>query len=160
MTACLLSIPNELMSIICGHLPNRDIKSLRLACSHLRTVALLRLDRVFLSANPRNVEVFNAIAAHDVFRKQVVGIVWDDVLFMEGETVVRFDLGIYCLDGQDFYEVSDGDEAAQVYFEPLKDEEDGDTGTKRRFQAWFDWGCREHVRETMAADEFRLEMPD
>ena len=77
MPICLSSLPNELVSIICGLLPNRDIKNLRLVCSHLGAVARLRLDRVFLSANPRNVDVFNAIAAHDVFRNQIVEIVWD-----------------------------------------------------------------------------------
>ncbi|TGJ78375.1 hypothetical protein E0Z10_g10389 [Xylaria hypoxylon] len=38
------------------------------------------LDRVFISANPRNIEVFKAISNHDVYRAQITEIVWDDAL--------------------------------------------------------------------------------
>ncbi len=49
-------------------LPNRDIKSLRLVYRGLHSAIPLRLTRVFLSANPLNIEVFRAVADHDVFR--------------------------------------------------------------------------------------------
>ncbi|KAI0888792.1 uncharacterized protein GGS22DRAFT_184370 [Annulohypoxylon maeteangense] len=41
-------------------------------------IARLRLSRVFLSPNPRNIEVFRAIADHEAFRKDIVEIVYDD----------------------------------------------------------------------------------
>ncbi|KAK8875291.1 hypothetical protein PGQ11_005805 [Apiospora arundinis] len=79
----LLNFPTEILSEICSQLADRDIKTLRLICSRLTALVPLRLDRVFLSANPRDVEVFNAIAAHDVLRQQVVEMVWDDALFVD-----------------------------------------------------------------------------
>ncbi|KAK8021912.1 hypothetical protein PG990_007050 [Apiospora arundinis] len=79
----LLNLPTEILSEICSQLADRDIKTLRLICSRLTALVPLRLDRVFLSANPRDVEVFNAIAAHDVLRQQVVEMVWDDALFVD-----------------------------------------------------------------------------
>lgn len=74
----LSSLPAEVFLLILSFLPNRDIKNLRLTGSVYRHRARLRLDRVFLSANPRNVDVFRAIANHDSFRKGVTEIVWDD----------------------------------------------------------------------------------
>lgn len=75
-----LRLPAELVRIVCKSLPNRDIKNLPLVSRTWRDTAPLRIDRVFISANPRNVEVFNAIANHEVFRTQVTEIVWDDAL--------------------------------------------------------------------------------
>lgn len=57
---------------------NRSIKSLRLTCRRLGATAALRIDRVFLSANPLNIEVFRAIADHDVLRHRIVEIIYDD----------------------------------------------------------------------------------
>lgn len=74
----LVGLPVELLTAISSLLPNRDIKSLRLACRGLRSAVCLRLTRVFLSANPRNVEVVRAVADHRFFRTQVTEIIWDD----------------------------------------------------------------------------------
>ena len=76
----LSNLPVELQIFICLYLTNYDIKNLRLANKSLCSVAKLRLYRVFLSANPRNVEVFRAIAGHEIFRKEIVEIIWDDAL--------------------------------------------------------------------------------
>jgi hypothetical protein len=78
ITSQLLRLPAELVAGVALHLPNHDIKNLRLTCKFLRDRALLRLNRVFLSANPRNVAVFRAIADHDAFRSGITQIVWDD----------------------------------------------------------------------------------
>jgi hypothetical protein len=64
------ALPTELVSAICGF--------------------LLRFERVFISANPRNVEVLRAVANHDTFRHRVKEIIWDDAILepvsnMEGE---------------------------------------------------------------------------
>lgn len=80
----LLKLPPEISSTIPSHLSNRDIKSLRLTCKALCALSPLRLDRVFLSANPRNIEVFRAIADHSVLREGVVEIIWDDARLKEG----------------------------------------------------------------------------
>lgn len=70
----------EIISVICFALSNKDIKNLRLTCRLLSIICKLRLDRVFLSASPRNISVFRAIAQHETFRKQIFEIVWDDAL--------------------------------------------------------------------------------
>lgn len=40
------------------------------------------LSRVFLSANPLNIEVFHAVADHPKFRHQVTEIIWDEARFI------------------------------------------------------------------------------
>jgi hypothetical protein len=74
------AFPSELVGAICDLLSNCDIKSLRLTCRYLRYKSPLRFDRVFISANPRNIEVLLAIANHDVFRHRVKEIIWDDAV--------------------------------------------------------------------------------
>jgi hypothetical protein len=82
------SLPNlarlvpEVTAAIVSHLSNRDVKSLRLTCKILSERAPLHLDRVFLSANPRNIEVARAIADHETFRHGILEIIWDDALFV------------------------------------------------------------------------------
>lgn len=80
----LLQLPTEISTVVQSYLPNRDIKSLRLSCKALFAISQLRFDRVFLSANPRNIEVFRAIADHPVFRERVVEIIWDDARLQDG----------------------------------------------------------------------------
>ncbi|KAF5700204.1 hypothetical protein FGLOB1_10927 [Fusarium globosum] len=79
----LQTLPNEVVGAICAPLSNCDIKSLRLTCRALGEKSYLRFDRVFISANPRNIEVLLAVANHDVFRHRVREITWDDSLLME-----------------------------------------------------------------------------
>ncbi|KAH7186252.1 uncharacterized protein B0J16DRAFT_400320 [Fusarium flagelliforme] len=78
----LQKLPNELIQDVLDLLPNRDIKSLRLTCRQLCNQAHLRFDRVFISANPLNVNVFLAVTNHNVFRQQVKEIIWDDATLM------------------------------------------------------------------------------
>jgi hypothetical protein len=72
------TLPNELIGAICALLCNSDIKSLRLTCRALGVKSPLKFDRVFISPNPRNVEVLIAVANHTVFRHCVKEIIWDD----------------------------------------------------------------------------------
>ena len=81
-----IQLPAELLTLVISHLPNRDVKSLRLTCRLFHAVAKLRLNRVFLSANPRDVEVFLAIADHDTFRKAITEIIWDDAVIRDTRT--------------------------------------------------------------------------
>ncbi|KAF4451002.1 hypothetical protein F53441_5949 [Fusarium austroafricanum] len=71
-------LPVEILKEVVSFLPNLDIKSLRQTCSYMKEVAHLRLDRVFLSTNPLDIEVFKAIADHDVFQLKVKEIIYDD----------------------------------------------------------------------------------
>ncbi|RSL92401.1 hypothetical protein CEP52_013839 [Fusarium oligoseptatum] len=78
MNTCLIHLPPELLEQILSGLPNSDIKSLRLTCTHLHRSAQLRLSRIFLSPSPLNVSVFRAVADHEEFRKKVIEIIYDD----------------------------------------------------------------------------------
>ncbi|ROT38193.1 hypothetical protein SODALDRAFT_312748 [Sodiomyces alkalinus F11] len=71
-------IPNEVFQDIISYLPNSDIKNLRLVCRFFRNKVSSQLERVFLSANPLNIQVLRNIADHDIFRHGVVEIIWDD----------------------------------------------------------------------------------
>ncbi|EXK82731.1 hypothetical protein FOQG_13005 [Fusarium oxysporum f. sp. raphani 54005] len=74
----LSGLPHELLSEVINGLPNADIKNLRLTCSFLGTNVLPRLNRAFISTNPRDIEVFTLIANHDVFRFKITEIIYDD----------------------------------------------------------------------------------
>lgn len=74
----LLCLPPELLSNVCSHLDNTDIKTLRLTCALASDAVPLRLERVFLSPNPLNISVFRAVADHPVLRLAVREIVYDD----------------------------------------------------------------------------------
>ncbi|KAJ5120587.1 uncharacterized protein N7515_009975 [Penicillium bovifimosum] len=78
------ALPLELWGFIEAHLSNADIKSLRLTCKQFIHIVSLRFDRVFLSANPLNIEVFRNIASHDKYRHQVNEIIWDEARFHRG----------------------------------------------------------------------------
>jgi hypothetical protein len=85
-TSCdspLTRLPAELCAYIVSYLPNRDRKSLRLTSRTLRDRTPLRIDRVFLSANARNVDVFRAIADHETLCQGVTEIIWDDACLAE-----------------------------------------------------------------------------
>ena len=81
--ATLSHLPYELLASISTHLPNRDLKSLRLTCKTFCDVVKLRLGRVFLSANPRNIAVLLAVADHETYRRGVREIIWDDALLTD-----------------------------------------------------------------------------
>lgn len=78
------ALPPELCMLVETHLSNRDIKSLRLVCKDFCTKFRLRLERVFLSANPLNIHVFRSIAEHETFRHGVHEIIWDDARLRAG----------------------------------------------------------------------------
>lgn len=149
----LLKCPTEILIAICGHLPNRDVKSLRLSCARLKSVAPLRLDRVFISANPRNVAVFNAVAADEVFRHQAIEIIWDDALLVEDAT----------RDGDSWMGTSDDDfyfgEGGEEYDDDATSEAEEGKG-KGGFPRWFGRECKESLWNVTSADLVRFEMAD
>ncbi|TGO49073.1 hypothetical protein BOTNAR_0445g00030 [Botryotinia narcissicola] len=80
MKSNLMLLVPELLTAIVSYLPNPDLKSLRLTCRALGGIVPLYFDRVFLSANPRNIEVARTVADDEKFRKGVKEIIWDDAL--------------------------------------------------------------------------------
>lgn len=79
MTA-LTSLPSLPLEQILSYLSSSDRKHLRLASKAAATAVQLQIRRVFLSANPLNIEVFRHIADHDFYRHKVREIVWDVAL--------------------------------------------------------------------------------
>jgi hypothetical protein len=73
-------LPNELLDSILSQLSGNYVKNLRLTSRAAARAVPLHLDRVFLSANPRDIEVFRAVADHDTFRSGVKEIIWDIAL--------------------------------------------------------------------------------
>ncbi|KAJ6140187.1 hypothetical protein N7471_006673 [Penicillium samsonianum] len=80
----LPTLPFELWGCIASYLSSSDIKNLRLSCVQFKNASILRIDRVFLSANPLNVEVFRCIAGHDKFRHSITEIIWDEARLARG----------------------------------------------------------------------------
>lgn len=106
----LTLLPIELHVRIASSLNGRDTKSLRLTSRTLCDRTPLRIKRVFLSANERNVEVFRAIADHETLRKGVTEVVWDDALLAVSDERDHYD--IY-LEGQD---LASDDEGCPAWF--------------------------------------------
>jgi hypothetical protein len=100
----LILLPAEILALAISYLPNRDIKSLRLPYKVFHATAKLRLDRVFLSATPRDVEVFWAVANDDTFRYSIVEIIWEDTVIQD---TAREDNGSE-------YNVSEADEDIRI----------------------------------------------
>ena len=88
----LTLLPVELHARITSSLNGRDTKSLRLTSRTLCERTPLRIKRVFLSANERNVEVFRAIADHETLRKGVTEVVWDDALLALSDERDHYDI--------------------------------------------------------------------
>ncbi|OAQ69354.1 F-box-like domain-containing protein [Purpureocillium lilacinum] len=76
-SASIEKLPAEVLLLITNELSNRELKNLRSTSRFFSTVTL-RIHRVFLSPNPRNVDVFLAIANHDAYRSKVVEIIYDN----------------------------------------------------------------------------------
>ncbi|CAI6091164.1 unnamed protein product [Clonostachys chloroleuca] len=72
------SFSREILDDIVSYLPNKDKKSLRQASSFFAETVKIRISRVFLSANPRNIEVIEAISNHETRRHHVEQLIWDD----------------------------------------------------------------------------------
>lgn len=151
----LLQLPPETTSTILSNLTNRDIKSLRLTCKALCTISPLRLDRVFLSANPRNIEVLRAVADHEVLRKGVVEIIWDDTRLKEGLIQRRshdpesqyYDPSLHeTFDVVD--ELDDDDELGYREDDEYENEDsDEDSDEEEQYPRWFFLGCRKSLEE-------------
>ncbi|KAF3897969.1 F-box domain-containing protein [Trichophyton interdigitale] len=93
MELALTTLPLEIRILIFSYLPNSTIKNLRLTCSSIKNATRLGLDRVFLSIQKRDIEVFRNIASHETMRLQVKEIIWDDGSFSQSplEDVVERD---------------------------------------------------------------------
>lgn len=84
--ASIEQLPGEVLLLITNLLSNCELKRLRLASRFFGARVSLRIHRVFLSPNPRNVEVFLAIANHETFRANVVEIIYDDARLLRSAT--------------------------------------------------------------------------
>ncbi|KFX85838.1 hypothetical protein V490_09380 [Pseudogymnoascus sp. VKM F-3557] len=131
-TSPLLQLPPEILKIIIQQVPNSTIKNLRLTCRFFLETVPLRLNRVFISANPRNVEVFTAIANHEVFRTKITEIIWDDAL-LHSRLVPRDD--DYVSD-DDCYDLDDGDDDAF---------DKNGIDWRGKVPGWFRAACRDNV---------------
>lgn len=79
--------PPEMISLIVSFLPNKDVKSLRLACKALGEITPFSSSRVFLSANSLNIQVFRAVADHPKFSQEITEIIWDDARFVSAPLI-------------------------------------------------------------------------
>ncbi|KAH7194751.1 hypothetical protein DER44DRAFT_903352 [Fusarium oxysporum] len=83
--SCILPrLPQELTNAISHYLEGSDLKALRETCSAMAWAIPLHFDRVFISANSLNIQVFKAIVANETFRHQVTEIIWDDARLFTG----------------------------------------------------------------------------
>ncbi|KPM43235.1 hypothetical protein AK830_g3358 [Neonectria ditissima] len=114
----LAGLPAELIVAVASHLPNRDRKSLRLTCTSFGQRVLLRIDRVFLSASPLDIEVFKAVADHGTYRKRVTELIWDDACLTMPPTPPR---AYQC-------------ESRKQHIEPF-------------WQQWFEDACKKNLEE-------------
>ncbi|KAJ5625823.1 hypothetical protein N7510_002132 [Penicillium lagena] len=153
----ILDLPVELFHTVLSHLPNRDIKSLRLVSKQFCDSVELRLSRVFLSANPLNIKVFRAVADHNKFRYKITEIVWDDTRVSRGPRPDIIDprRGIFLpnsdLSDNEIEESFDEEDSDHEHFE---DDEDLDSiqrvknsenFNRQNCPLWFKAGCVESL---------------
>ncbi|PTD07818.1 hypothetical protein FCULG_00005333 [Fusarium culmorum] len=69
--------------MIFSYLDRGDMISLRATCSTLERVVPCNIDRVFISANSLNIQVFRAIADSELHRHKITEIIWDDARLPE-----------------------------------------------------------------------------
>lgn len=135
--SCVLGLPNELYGPILSHLCNRDLKSLRLSCRFLHGIAHLRLGRVFLSANPRNIEVLRAIADSGAYRHGVTELIWDDARLKRQQSLYS-------------------DQRFEDPFSQDSEEDDEAPGCP----SWFAEECRDNVDELHSRKGDDVERPE
>lgn len=83
--ATLRTLPPEIIRRITGDLANVDIKCLRLAGKDAAQLAQLRLGRVFLSTNCRDIEVLREIAQSETYCDGIVELIYDDARFVQDQ---------------------------------------------------------------------------
>lgn len=71
----MLQLPPEIIKIIVDQVPNSTIKNLCLTCRFYLEIVALYLNRVFISTNLRNVEVFTTITNYKVFCAKITKII-------------------------------------------------------------------------------------
>ncbi|KAJ9142662.1 F-box domain, cyclin-like [Pleurostoma richardsiae] len=157
-SSTLLQLPAEILTAIPLYLSNRDVKSLRLSCKALHAISLLRLDRVFLSANPRNIEVFRAISEHEVLRRQILEIIWDDARLKDepgsrksgDPESPNFDPGFDGLENmdedEDYYDDGDGED----------EYDDANEG----YPQWFVKACGKNLQDIKSHENLDVDRPD
>ncbi|TEA19768.1 hypothetical protein C8034_v008864 [Colletotrichum sidae] len=123
----LAELPSELSGAIFAHLPNSDLKKLRLASRRFSKIVTPHhaFKRVSISASEHNIQVFRNIANHETFRHDVREIVWDDARFTVS------------LEEESGYHGGYGYDAEDSYSE--------DTPVPDGVPLWFASGCRENV---------------
>jgi hypothetical protein len=140
-------LPLELWGLIAGHLSNADIKSLRLTCTQVNNAVPLRIDRVFLSANPLNIEVFRNIASHEKFRHSVTEVIWDEARLPRGpQRTNQTAQGHELLSDDD--EPNNTREWAKVYSEYFRENlmSQHQHDEESRCPKWFKDVCEENLR--------------
>ncbi|KAF5552687.1 hypothetical protein FMEXI_2838 [Fusarium mexicanum] len=89
--SCILPrLPQELTNAISQYLDGGDLKALRETCSAMARAVPLRFDRIFISTNSLNIQVFKAIADHDIYRHQVTEVIWDDARLFTGPELWQY----------------------------------------------------------------------
>ena len=126
----LTDLPTEIIRGVCSCLPNRDIKNLRLSCQSLYTATRLRFDRVFLSTQRRDIDVFLAIADHETFRQDVIEIIWDDSIYFGKQTSIQGHL------------------------------EYNDVELKNGCPLWYSKECQGNIRMLQKRDSNKIDLPD
>lgn len=127
----ILRLPAALHVSIISHLSNRDIKSLRLACTFFRGIARLRLHRVFISSHQRDIQVLRAIADSDAFRFGVTELIWDDARLSNSPRLARANDG----NNEDDNSGSKGAREVPQWFTNACNENIGDLNSRRGLDA-------------------------
>jgi hypothetical protein len=133
-------LPSELLSAICDLLPNSDIKNLGLAGPLLGRKCQLQISRVFISPNPRNLDVVRSIASHENYHLGIEEVIWDDATLMPfGHDEVLFD---------EYSDESEEEDSAE------KDAE------VRECFSWYTRGCKRNIKAVKDRMADQVSRPD
>lgn len=134
-------VPWEVVEHIVSFLDNRSIKMLRLTCRLFGRVKL-RIKRVFISPYSIDMQTFYAIAASDVYRPDIVEVVYDDAF-----------VGYPLEDGDNIYEMPESD-SMYVSTQPIWIQQETDENAReisRRFGS--SGALPKHIRKAQRAGD-------
>ena len=78
MVESITTVPNEVLGIIFDNLRRTDLKASRLVCRHWSTLAIGNLFKtIYISCRDRDLETFDHITSHGLFRRTVRKLVYD-----------------------------------------------------------------------------------
>ncbi|KAL9013312.1 MAG: hypothetical protein Q9173_001984 [Seirophora scorigena] len=90
-----MDLPNELILVVLAHLPQKDLKQVRLVCKELASLGGQRLiGTIHISPRDEDMDVFDSITRHPHLSKSVKNLFFDTAQFKRCDTMLEYCLNL------------------------------------------------------------------